>query len=218
MCKKGDVMYTEDDKYTKHKKTESRSKKSNVVNNITYDEDFYKDFQDENYDNYFIDYSLSHYNDDNVRNSKKKNINKLDTSYTDDLSDNTYYNYDKKALDKKKFTVIIIILAIFVIALVCILIRTINIKNPPKGNNLNYVRLENDQLNMKIGETKKLELILSNSNSDYKIEWFSNNDNVVTVDNNGNLFAINEGNAVILVAYYLEDKVYDTQCYITVSK
>ena len=98
------------------------------------------------------------------------------------------------------------------------MVRSINVKNPPIGNNSNYVRLQYNQLEMQVGETKKIELILSDMKSDYKIEWFSNNDSVVTVDDNGNIRAINKGEAIILVAYYLNDKVYDAQCYITVSK
>lgn len=211
-------MYTEDDKYTKHKRKsdEFRSTISNNYNNITYDEDFYKDFEDDIYDNYLIDSSLD---DDRGKKKKKQkhNINKLDTSYTDDYSDNTYYNYDKKSLDKKKYTVIIIILVIFLIALVCILLRSINVK-PPSGNNTNYVRLNYDQLDMKIGETKKIDLILSDTNSNYKVKWFSSDDNIVTVDNSGKIFAIKEGNAVIMVAYYLNNKTYDAQCHVTISK
>jgi len=224
-------MYTDEDKDTKHKKTESRSKKSNHYNdyysdyyNVSYDEDFYKNFSDEdnintntNADN-LIDYSFDYSFNNYEKKSKKRNVNKLDTSYTEEHDDNQYYDYDRKTLDKKKYTVIIIILVIFFIALVCILIRIINVKNPPVGNNFNYVRLHYDQLDLKIGDTKKLDLILSNTSDDYKIEWFSNNDKIVSVDNNGNIFALNEGNAVILVAYYLNDNVYDAQCHITVSK
>ena len=106
---------------------------------------------------------------------------------------------------------------IVLISLIVVLLQSINITKPPVGDNSNYVRLKENQINLKVGQSKKLELILSDNNSDYKIEWFSNNDNVVIVEN-GNVKAINEGEAIILVAYYLKDKIYDAECRVYVSK
>lgn len=212
--KKGDVMYTEDDKYTKHKRNNSNTS-SNSYNNL-YDENFYGDFSDV-YNDSNIDYSLYDKLYDKINNyNKKGNVNKLDTSYFNDYND--IDNYNTKSLNKRKYIVIIIILVIFFIALLCILVKILNVSKPPVGNNNNYVRLQYDQLDMHVGESKKLDLILSDVNSQYKIEWFSNDDNIVMIDNNGNIKAINEGNAIILVAYYLNDKIYDAQCHINVSK
>lgn len=192
-------MYTEDDK--------NKFKKHNTRSNVAYEEDYYKDYYD--------DYT-------NTSKSKKKikktTINRLDTSYSDDYSDGTNYNYSKNSLKRKKYTVIIMILFIVLISLIFVLLRVTNITKPPVGNNNNYVRLQENQIELKVGENKKLNLILSDSKSNYKIEWFSNNDNVLVVDNNGNIKAINEGEAIILVAYYLNDKIYDTECHVRVSK
>ena len=96
--------------------------------------------------------------------------------------------------------------------------KSINIKTPPVGDSTIYVRLNNTELNLNVGDTQKLDVILTGNSNNYRIEWFSNNDNVVTVDNNGNIRAINEGEAIILVAYYLNNNVYDAQCRIYVSK
>lgn len=198
-------MYTEDDRKKKFdfKKNNTRSN----VNTSFYEEDYYKDYYD--------DYPVI---ENNKNNKRRVNVNKLDTSYTDDDSDRNNYNYDNKTLKRKKYTVVIIVLSIILISLIVILLRSINITKPPKGDNTNYVRLQTNQIDLKVGQSQKLELILSDTNSNYQVQWFSNNDSVAIVDDNGKVTAINEGEAIILVAYYLNDKVYDAECRIYVSK
>lgn len=197
-------MYTEDDRNRKFNfKNNTRSN----VNTSSYEEDYYKDYYD--------DYPVI----ENNKNKKRRvNVNRIDTSYTDDYSDRTSYDYDNKTLNRKKHTVVIIVLSIILISLIVILLRSINITKPPKGDNTNYVRLQSNQIDLKIGQSQKLELILSDTNSNYQVQWFSNNDSVAIVDDNGKVTAINEGEAIIMVAYYLNDKVYDAECRIYVSK
>lgn len=198
------MMYTEDDRNRKFNfKNNTRSN----VNTSSYEEDYYKDYYD--------DYPVI----ENNKNKKRRvNVNRIDTSYTDDYSDRTSYDYDNKTLNRKKHTVVIIILSIVLISLIVILLRSINITKPPKGDNTNYVRLQTNQIDLKVGQSQKLELILSDTNSNYQVQWFSNNDSVAIVDNSGKVTAINEGEAIIMVAYYLNDKVYDAECRIYVSK
>lgn len=181
-------MYTEDDK---------KSKRSN-------------------YDNYdYNDYYADYYGD--YQNDEYKPINNIDTSYTDDYS-NGEYKVSTMNVNRKKYTIIIIVLSIILIILGIILYKTIMVKNIKPETNT-YIKFFKDEVEIKIGEEKKLDLILSNQHKkNYRIEWFSNNDNVVSVDNNGNIVGVNEGDAIILVAYYLGDKVFDAQCHIYVLK
>lgn len=198
-------MYTDDDKNNKFsfQKNNTRSNVENIYSDYSYDENFYKDYYDNNY---------------NSKVNNKTTINKLDTEYTDDYSDMTDYNYNQNSLKRKKYVVIIMILFIVLVSLVVVLLKSINITKPPVGNNSNYVHLKEKQINLKIGQSEKLELILSDIESNYEIHWFSNNDNVAIVDESGNVKAINEGEAIILVAYYLKDKIYDAECRVYVSK
>lgn len=201
-------MYTEDDRKNKFKfkKNNTRSNVNKNYNN-SYEEDYYKDYYD--------DYKIV---EDDKKIKKKTNVNKLDTSYSDDYSDGTNYNYDKDSLKKKKYGVIIIILVIVLISLIIILLKSLNVSKTPVENSSNYVRLQENQIELKEGDSKKLDLILSDTSSNYKIEWFSNDDSVAIVDDNGKVTAINEGEAIILVAYYLNNKVYDAECHINVLK
>lgn len=205
-------MYTEDDKYTK-KKPKSKYNNYQSYNNQN---TTYNDTNNLEYDDYYKDYYET--SNDEVTNNKKNKYFKKRKKITNKRNDYNYQYEDNNQLFKQKYLVIIIILVIILIALILILYNSINIKTPPVANNSNFVRLYYDELALKVGETKKLDLILSQSNSNYRIEWFSNNDNVVTVDNNGNIKAIKEGEAIILVAYHYDNKIYDAQCYIYVSK
>lgn len=209
-------MYTEDDKYKKpkfkfNKYQNNKIKKTSTMknNNSEEIEDYYKDY----YDNY----SETSLNKQNNQSSNQELFNNFELPYNND-NYSSFETYDKNTLSKKKYVVIIIILFIILSILIVFLIQTINVKAPPIGSNANYVRLYQEELELKPGDTKKLELILSDTKDEnYKIEWFSNNDNVVAVDKNGNIIAINKGEAIILVAYYLNNKVYDAQCRIYVS-
>lgn len=207
-------MYTEDDKYTKYKPKNSYSNEIKNNSNIKSlsqspfdDEDYYKDYYDD-YKTYQEPVKVTH--------KAKTTINKIDTTYNDDIDKNYYY--DKGSLSKRKYIVLVIILLIVLSVLVVILMHSINVKTLPTGTTNNYINLFYNELELRVGDKKKLEVNLSETSKNYKIEWFSNNDNVVTVDKNGNIVAVNEGDAIILVAYYVDDKVYDDECRIHVLK
>lgn len=201
-------MYTEDDKYSKDNDNCERRSKNKITTNY-YDENFYKDFsccEDVFY---------------NKNNSNVKNYNHVNRNKVNRLATFRSHNYSKNKYDvlhlNKKHTIIVISLSLIFIVLISVLARKVYIKTPYVGDNSNYISLQYNQLDMKLGESRKLKLILSDMKSDYRIEWFSSNDNVVTVDNDGNIYATNKGEAIVLVAYYLNNIVYDAQCYVNVS-
>ena len=219
-------MYTEDDKYTKYKPKNNYTSRQNNNDNIKLNNDspnYYEDY----YKDYYDDYDKNKSKDNDYNNSKtyqepvkkkkylKPTINKIDTTYNDN---NKNYYYDRNNLFKKKYVVIVIILLILLSVLVVILMHSINVKTLPTGTTNNYINLFYSELELRVGDKKKLEVKLSETTKKYKIEWFSNNDNVVTVDKNGNIVAVNEGEAIILVAYYVDDKIYDDECRIHVLK
>ena len=206
-------MYTVDDRKKKYRIGQSSSKNytKKTSRSVEVNDNFYGDYYDDYEDN-------SNKIDTMINATPNKNINNIDTTYTDDYSDGTLNKMSPWDMFKKKYVVLITILGITLLVLVIFLVKTINVKTPPKGENGNYVRLFYEELEMKVGDRQKLEVTLSDPKNNYKIEWFSNNDSVVEVDSTGNIVAVSEGEAIIMVAYYVDDKVYDAQCIVHVLK
>ena len=172
-------MYTEDDE--EYRKKHYNSKPS--INNY-------------NSDNYYQAYYDNEYNNQNIKKNKKQRDNfftKIINKFRN-LSDTKEFN--SQEINHKKHIVIIIILTIVLVILSIVLIQTVFIKHPPTKETTNYVRLLEENLNLKVGDIYKLNLVLSNSNGNYRIEWFSNNDNIATVDSNGTVVALKEGEAI----------------------
>ena len=206
-------MYTVDDRKKKYRIGQSNNKNytKKPSRSVEVNDNFYGDYYDDYEDN-------SNEVDAKINNTPNKNINNIDTTYTDDYSDGTLNKMSPWDMVKKKYVVLITILGITLLVLVIFLVKTINVKTPPKGETGNYVRLFYEELEMKVGDKQKLEVTLSDPKNNYKIEWFSNNDSVVEVDSTGNIVAVSEGEAIIMVAYYVDDKVYDAQCTVHVLK
>ena len=182
-------MYTEDD-------SEYRNQKTNNS------EDYYRDYYDQP-----------------STNKTKKKKNKILTKFSkifDKVSSEKEVNI--KEVNHKKHIVIIILLIVVLVVLSVILMQTIFVKKPPTSETTNYVRIKEEVVEMHVGELKKLNLILSSDDKNYRIEWFTNNETIVSVDDDGNVLAIKEGEAIILVAYYVDNKVYDAQATIKVLK
>ena len=61
------------------------------------------------------------------------------------------------------------------------------------------IKMEASELNMNIGETKKLGLSIQKGYADYPVRWFSSNENVVYFRNNsvGYVTAVGEGSATV---------------------
>ena len=206
-------MYTVDDRKKKYRIGQSNNKNytKKPSRSVEVNDNFYGDYYDDYEDN-------SNEVDAKINNTPNKNINNIDTTYTDDYSDGTLNKMSPWDMVKKKYIVLITILGITLLVLVIFLVKAINVKTPPKGETGNYVRLFYEELEMKVGDKQKLEVTLSDPKNNYKIEWFSNNDSVVEVDSTGNIVAVSEGEAIIMVAYYVDDKVYDAQCTVHVLK
>lgn len=82
--------------------------------------------------------------------------------------------------------------------------------------------LSDKNLYLLVGQKDTLQLTMAPDNASYKdIEWRSTNDKVVTVNKNGVLEAVGEGEAVVMVTHYAaneSDKFYEEQCNVTVAK
>lgn len=192
-------MFTEDDKY----------ERSNSHTSYLDTENIYADY----YDNDIEENSKKNYKyHDNYDYNKD-----IDTSYDDE--DEKYTEpVTVDSVKKKKYGVIIIFLIIILCILLVILYKSLVIQDPVVAEDT-YINFFQSSVEVKLGENKKLDLTLNNVGSNYTIQWFSNNDNIVSVDQNGNITAIQEGKAEIM-AIYSENNVIksETKCEIQVIK
>src|SRR5260221_7316437 len=73
-------------------------------------------------------------------------------------------------------------------------------KDAPTPPALTAITLSKDTLKINVGDTKSINITLTPSNFDKtKIVWHSSDNTIVSVDNNGLLTAISEGEAIITV-------------------
>ena len=67
-----------------------------------------------------------------------------------------------------------------------------------KSSQYAYISLSDSELNMHKGNSAKLSYTITPSNlSDEEVTWSSSDNNIATVDENGNIKALNSGNAII---------------------
>lgn len=201
-------------------------------NNNNYSNDNYNNYNNntnKGYTNFNYsdsDIVYSDYIEDNInkKDKKKKNKNnKKDNTYIEDYDyysenissdyDNGYSRKEKISLfQNKKYTVIVIILILVLIILCAVLYKTITVDPKGSGTNSDYIRLFKEEVEIKVDQTVQLEVQLSDTSGDYKLEWFSSDDSVMAIDKNGNVTGIKTGEAYVLAVYTYKGEVYDAKC------
>ena len=79
------------------------------------------------------------------------------------------------------------------------------------------IALNMNSLKLVVGDTSKLSPVITPSNAtDKSVKWSSNNEKIVTVDDNGNLKAVGVGNATIRVMMNNNAKIF-AECNIVVN-
>lgn len=68
------------------------------------------------------------------------------------------------------------------------------------SNKVTSIVLSNDTIDVTIGQTYSLSAIILPENSDESITWQSTNEEIATVDSNGNITAVSIGDATIVVS------------------
>jgi len=80
------------------------------------------------------------------------------------------------------------------------------------------INLSQTSLELAMGESAKLSATVSPSNATYKtVKWSSSDDNVVTVDKNGNIFGVSKGTATITATSSKDETQYAT-CKVNVTR
>ncbi len=124
----------------------------------------------------------------------------------------------KKVLSKfknKKFRNISIIL---LFCICCILIICLYISKQ-KSIIVTKVTLSEDSVNMNIDETYSITatVLYSNNSTDNKVIWSSSNNSIATVDQNGVVTALADGNTVITAQASKNNSIEIAECTITVK-
>ncbi len=72
------------------------------------------------------------------------------------------------------------------------------------------IQINPPSLNLEVGDTYSLSITTTPSNASKSVSWSSSNPNVVSVNNNGDINALSEGNATISVVSTLDSSVTDS--------
>lgn len=89
-------------------------------------------------------------------------------------------------------------------------------ENTPSIIEVEDLILNKEEITLNVGESFKLEVTISPENADFdgKIEYFSENNDIASIDANGNITAINKGEVNIKIKY----KDIIKNCHVTVNK
>ncbi len=153
------------------------------------------------------------------------------TDYTeeDEINENYYEENDSNNnnnLDKEKIKRI----AFFVIAFVIVVVLIIVIakgcskgkSNSPSENNNQVIpslAISRSNVSIKVNENFELFVDVVNSKvSNPTITWWSEDTNIVAVNDDGIITGISEGTTNVIAVYTEDKKVFSTTCAVTVSK
>lgn len=109
----------------------------------------------------------------------------------------------------------ILYLFVFVSLMLCIRTNMCSDEQVVAATSNIKITLNKNNLNLKVGSSEKLSVTVTNGSSSDLI-WASNNKNVVTVDNSGNVKAVGVGSAYIIVVLKNNYNIRDV-CSVTVT-
>ena len=134
-----------------------------------------------------------------------------------DIEDEPDLEPDTKKESRSKLGIIIILLLVLIV--IGILLLTSLSKKKEEPNEVEpsvTITLENIEINQ--GEDGKINYNLENFKDDPKVSFVSSDPNVVTVDNEGVIKAINPGEAKIIMSYFIKDVSYQKEITIKVNE
>jgi uncharacterized membrane protein len=79
------------------------------------------------------------------------------------------------------------------------------------------LQVENLQMEVAINESGKINIVLQNETESTNVIYFSGNDEIATVDNQGNVLGISQGEVTILVYIEGEDETFEVQVFVIES-
>lgn len=192
---------------------------------------FQKKHKDNNQDNFYSNpysnYYDNSYSESNINNSSSKQNyydNSLSNMDFNDINNNDFDNFYSSVNTKddhisdnydnhfsKKKIIVVIVLALILVVLLFILIKGTSTNNPD-------INLLVDKIILKVGENKYLSYEIINTNNPLKVTFKSSDVSVATVDDNGNINGISEGETKIILSYQSGGNTKEKICNVIVEK
>ena len=189
-------MYTEDDENVKVKNKDSNGSES----------DFYTSFNAIN---------------EEKKNTKKKKVSKKEENVPQDEEDYRDF-YDSNETEEvtddrgKNNNLIRILLIVFLVIFLITLIVILLNKNSNSGSS-GDIELAKDNYALKTGETDYISYKIVGTENSVHSTFASSNPNVVTVDSNGQIKAVNNGEATITIKYTIDGKTKEKKINVKVE-
>ena len=146
------------------------------------------------------------------------------SDYNEEKEESYYADDDNRGFDKEKLKKIIFYVLIGVVALILILLmakgcsRTSNKGSGMAIDTKPSISLKVKSQTLSVGQTfEMVGEVYDTSASNPTITWYSENSNVASVTDEGEVLAISEGTTNIVAVYKKDGKVYDNKCLITVT-
>ena len=140
-----------------------------------------------------------------------------DDNDNNDKNNNDYYYQDNNNNNKLKKIAFIVLIFVILVLLVILVVKLVSNRNTNDNNEENRSQLiiSKDSLVIDVGETYKLEADFWSSNNEKAVlYWESIDPSIATVDQEGNVVGISEGEVFIIVSYGEE---YNQTCIVTVT-
>ena len=150
------------------------------------------------------------------------------TDYNDDNEKNYYADDDNgnRGFDNEKLKRIIFFVLVFVILILLILViakgcSKNNSAEPVKNEDLAYtleprIMTSRTNISLGVGDSFQIEGEVANRKN-ASVIWYQDDPNIVDIDENGNITALNEGETTV-VAFYKEDgESYTSECNVIVT-
>ena len=208
-------MFTDGDNGSRNRfrRITSAKKKSSQINNDEF-ADFYKSYDESaktskesknnsKKDNFKIDYD-------------KLNIDTSDDDYQEeeqveyDYGDDTNYNEINKEERKKKIKKILLIVVIALFLIIGVIIAVLLINDP-------RIKLNEKEMTLMVGESKYISFEVVNTEESIATTFSSEDIDVATVDENGNVKAVGPGTTNIVVSYNVNSRKKKEKCKVTVK-
>ena len=199
-------MYTEDDEKVKVKKNDS---------NNDYD-DFYNAFNTTEADN---EEKKKEKNTEKKKTPPKKEKEKKEKKEKKEESEETEYSYfyvnnedEFPQTDKKNLKKIIIICGIAILAIILVVLSFVIIKSVTKKD----IELLNENMSIKVGESDYLSYKIVNEDVGEEFSFVSSDESIATVNENGLVTGISGGNVTISFNYQVNGRKRTKEINVTI--
>ena len=160
---------------------------------------------------------------DNFYNYKIDYDEYKDNALYDEVEEDNFYSEMKvvntpEGQDDKKLKKIFIIIGISAsLGIILLIIAIIMFSNKNDGPDIN-IKLLTEKIILGIGEEKNISFEIEGTNTDIQATFKSKNPSVATVDENGKVVGVSEGDSTIIIKYKSGRRTKEEKCDVIVVK